>query len=92
MTKAELVARVAVQTQLTQKQTAVVVESVLQSIMDALRAGDKVELRGLGSFRCCHRKPRRGRNPATGAPVQVPATTVPAFKAGKALRTLLHAL
>ena len=91
MTKAEIVARVAAQTQLTQQQTAVVVERVLQSIMDALQEGDKVELRGFGSFRCCHRQPRTGRNPKIGSPVQVPATTVPAFKAGKAPRTLLEA-
>jgi integration host factor subunit beta len=90
MTKAELVTRVATQTQLTKRQSAVIVDVFLQSIMDALRTGDKVELRGFGSFRCRHRQPRTGRNLKTGAPVQVPAITVPFFQASKAVHARLN--
>lgn len=90
MTKAEFVEQVALQTQLTQKQTAAIVESFLRCIVDALQEGDKVELRGFGSFRCRQRRPRTGRNPKTGTLVPVPARNVPCFKAGKALRALLN--
>ena len=90
MTKAELVDKLAATLQLPKQQTATVVECFLQCIMDALRAGDHVELRGFGSFRLRHRRPRAARNPHTGATVQVPAKTVPWFTAGKVLRTLVN--
>jgi integration host factor subunit beta len=61
----------------------------LQCITDALRAGDKVELRGFGSFRLRRRKPRVGRNPKTGETVQIPAKQVPWFTVGKVLRALV---
>ena len=89
MTKAELVDKVAVVIQLPQHQTTTVVDLFLQCITDALGAGDKVELRGFGSFRLRHRAPRAGRNPKTGETVQIPAKQVPWFKAGKALRMLV---
>ena len=89
MTKAELVAQVARTLQLPKHQTAAVVQMVLQCIMDALRAGERVELRGVGSFRLRHRPPRAGRNPHTGAMVQIPAKKVPWFTAGKALRAMV---
>ena len=89
MTKAELVDKVAVVIQLPQHQTTTVVELFLQCITDALGAGDKVELRGFGSFRLRHRAPRVGRNPKTGETVQIPAKQVPWFTVGKALRTLV---
>jgi integration host factor subunit beta len=88
MTKAELVEKVAATIQLPQYQTATVVTLFLQCIMNALREGDKVELRGFGSFRIRHRPPRTGRNPKTGDAVQIPAKQVPWFTVGKALRTL----
>jgi integration host factor subunit beta len=90
MTKAELVDHVAERVQLPKYQTETVVTIVLQGIMDALRAGDKVELRGFGSFRLRRRPPRVGRNPKTGDTVQIPATQVPWFRAGKALRMLVN--
>jgi integration host factor subunit beta len=90
MTKAELVDKVAATLQLPKQQTATVVEHFLQCIMDALRAGDKVELRGFGSFRLRHRRPRAARNPRTGTTVQVPAKTVPWFTPGKALQVMLN--
>jgi integration host factor subunit beta len=89
MTKAKLVDKVAATIQLPTHQTETVVELFFQSIMDALKAGDKVELRGFGSFRLRHRAPRAGRNPKTGETVQIPAKQVPWFKVGKALRLLV---
>ncbi len=89
MTKAELVDKVAATIQLPKHQTDIVVNLFLQCIIDALGEGDKVELRGFGSFRLRHRAPREGRNPKTGALVQIPAKQVPWFTVGKALRLLV---
>ncbi len=86
MTKAELVARVAAQIQLPQKQTDVLLTVCLTSIIEALRRGERVELRGFGSFRLRDRPSRAGRNPKTGESVSIPAKRVPLFKAGKELR------
>lgn len=90
MTKTELVDYVVERIQLPKYQTEAVVTSVLQGIMDALCTGDTVALRGFGSFRLHHRPPRVGRNPKTGAMVQIPATQVPRFTAGKAFRALVN--
>jgi integration host factor subunit beta len=90
MTKAELVAQVAAKTQMTQQQTAQVVDLFFASIVEALQAGDKVELRGFGSFRCRARRPRQGRNPKTGDTVEVPARVFPFFTAGKQIRARLN--
>lgn len=89
MTKAELVEKVADKIQLTKKQTEAVVNILLNSITEALSEGDKVELRGFGSFRIRNRNPREGRNPKTGDTVQIPAKRVPFFKAGKELREMV---
>jgi integration host factor subunit beta len=89
MTKAELVERVSEQINLTKKQTEVIVNILFQSITDALSQGDKVELRGFGSFRIRYRNPREGRNPKTGDSVDIPAKRVPFFKAGKELREMV---
>ncbi len=89
MTKAELVEKVAERIDLTKKQTEVIVNTVFQSITEALANGDKVELRGFGSFRVRHRHSREGRNPKTGATVFIPAKKVPFFKAGKELREII---
>ncbi len=86
MTKAELVARVAAQVQLPRKQTDVLLAVCLTSVIEALRRGEHVELRGFGSFRLRDRLPRAGRNPKTGASVSIPAKRVPLFKVGKELR------
>ena len=85
MTKAELAERVADRLHLTRKQAEAAVNVLLACITEALREGDKVELRGFGSFRTRSRRARRGRNPRTGDAVQVPAKTVPFFRAGKEL-------
>jgi integration host factor subunit beta len=89
MTKAELVERVAEQINLTKKQTETIVNILLNSITEALSDGDKVELRGFGSFRIRGRNPREGRNPKTGDAVHIPAKKVPFFKAGKELREMV---
>ena len=86
MTKAELAARVADNAHLTNRQAEVIVGIFLTCITEALREGDKVELRGFGSFRPRSRNARQGRNPKTGDAVQVPAKKVPFFKAGKEIR------
>jgi integration host factor subunit beta len=89
MTKAELVEKVSEKIHLTKKQTELVVNTVFQSITDSLSDGKKVELRGFGSFRIRERNARVGRNPKSGAQVDVPAKRVPFFKAGKDLRELV---
>jgi integration host factor subunit beta len=89
MTKAELVEQVAEQINLTKKQTETIVNILLDSITEALSQGDKVELRGFGSFRIRGRNPRNGRNPKTGDAVHIPAKKVPFFKAGKELREMV---
>ena len=90
MTKAELVEEVARVSYLTRKHSEVIVDAVFSSIVDALRQGDKIELRGFGSFRVRRRESRAGRNPKTGAGVTVPAKSVPHFKPGKELRELIN--
>jgi len=89
MTKAELVEKVSGQINLTKKQTEIIVNTVFQSITESLSEGKKVELRGFGSFRIRERNARLGRNPKSGAQVDVPAKRVPFFKAGKELRELV---
>lgn len=90
MTKAELVERVAAGSSLTRREAEVVVQAVLDSIVQSLKSGTKVELRGFGSFRLRHRAARIGRNPKTGAKVHVPAKRVPYFKPGKDLKELIN--
>ena len=90
MTKAELVDEVGRQAALTRKHSEVIVDAVFSSIIEALQGGDKIELRGFGSFRVRHRASRTGRNPKTGEGVLVPAKKVPYFKPGKELRELIN--
>ena len=90
MTKAVLVEEVAQVTDLTKKHAEVIVETVFRSIIDALHRGEKIELRGFGSFRLRQREPRRGRNPKTGDRVDVPPKKVPYFKPGKELKELIN--
>jgi nucleoid DNA-binding protein len=86
MTKGELVNHVAATVHLSQAQTDVVLTQCLQAIMDALQAGEPVELRGFGRFQARHRPPRTGRNPRTGETIPIPAKVVPTFTAGKAFQ------
>ena len=90
MTKADLVEKIAVQVELSKKDSEIVVNTVFRSIIDALTDGDKVELRGFGSFRTRKRQSRTGRNPKTGDKVEVPEKKVPFFKPGKNLKKLVN--
>ena len=90
MTKADLVEAVATATKLSRRSSEQVVTVFFESIVESLCRGDKVELRGFGTFRLRHRRARTGRNPKTGESVQVPAKAVPFFKPGKELRRLVN--
>lgn len=90
MTKAELVEEVARTVQLTKKQAEVIVNLVFDSIVESLRAGEKIELRGFGSFRLRNRRSRLGRNPKTGERVEVPSKRIPYFKPGKELKEMIN--
>ncbi len=90
MTKAELVEDVARAAELTKKDAERLVEIVFESIIETLNQGEKIELRGFGSFRVRERGSRRGRNPKTGDPVDIPAKRVPYFKPGKELKELIN--
>lgn len=90
MTKAELAEQVSEKINLTKKETEQIVGIIFGSITDALNKGDKVELRGFGSFRIRHRGAREGRNPKTGTKVKVPPKKVPFFRAGKELKEMIN--
>ena len=86
MNKTELIAAVAEKTDLSKKDADAAVSAVLGAITDALKAGDKIQLVGFGTFEVRNRAAKQGRNPRTGETMTVPASMVPAFKAGKALK------
>jgi len=90
LTKADLVDEVSRVSDLTKKDSEVIVETFFRSIIDALHRGEKIELRGFGSFRLRRREPRKGRNPKTGEKVDVPSKRVPYFKPGKELKQLIN--
>jgi integration host factor subunit beta len=91
MTKAQIIEMVSERvTTLTKRQAEVVVNTIFNSIRNALQKGDKTEIRGFGSFRLRTRRMKEGRNPKTGATVSVPAKKVPFFKAGKELKESLN--
>ncbi|MDP6419253.1 MAG: HU family DNA-binding protein [Candidatus Krumholzibacteria bacterium] len=90
MTKADLVEAISDRVSLSKKDTGIVVNLVLDSISDALSQGDKVELRGFGSFRVKERRGRKARNPRTGTTVMVPAKLIPFFKASNDLKKLVN--
>ncbi len=87
MTKSELIAKLAARfPQLVVKDAELSVKAVLDAMADKLASGERIEIRGFGSFSLNYRHPRLGRNPKTGTKVQVPEKYVPHFKAGKELR------
>ncbi len=90
MTKADLVEKVTGLGDLTRRDGEVIVETIFGSVIGALQSGDKIEIRGFGSFRIRQRNSRIGRNPKTGARVEVPAKRVPYFKPSKELRDLVN--
>lgn len=87
MTKSELIESIASkQTQLSSKDVELAVKTVLEQMSQALAGGERIEIRGFGSFSLHFREPRRGRNPKTGDAVQLNGKYVPHFKPGKELR------
>jgi integration host factor subunit beta len=90
MTKADLIEEVARVVEFTRKESETIVEAIFDSVVNALRADDKIEIRGFGSFRTRQRQSRIGRNPKTGARVDVPAKRVPYFKPSKELKDLVN--
>lgn len=91
MTKAQLIEKVSEKvSHLTKRQTELIVNSVFNHIKQSLANGDKIEIRGFGSFRLRNRRMREGRNPKTGTTVHVPAKRVPFFKAGKELKEIVN--
>ncbi len=90
MTKADLVEKVAKEAEMTKKDAEQLVEIVFESIIGTLNKGEKIELRGFGSFRVRERDARKGRNPKTGVAVNIPAKRVAYFKPGKELKELIN--
>jgi integration host factor subunit beta len=75
---------------MTRKDSETIVETIFDSIVNSLHKGDKIEIRGFGSFRTRQRQPRVGRNPKTGSRVEVPSKRIPFFKPSKELRDLVN--
>ena len=92
MTKADLVDKVTALGDLTRRDGEIIVDLLFDSVIGALKSGDKIEIRGFGSFRTRQRNARIGRNPKSGARVDVPAKKVPFFKPSKELRDLINPL
>ena len=90
VTKADLVEEVIRITELPRKESEIVVETIFESIIQALQTGEKIEIRGFGSFRTRQRRGRTGRNPKTGAKVEVPPKRIPFFKPSKELKDFVN--
>jgi len=90
LTKADLIEEVLRITELPRKESESIVETIFDSIIESIQKGDKIEIRGFGSFRTRQRKPRMGRNPKTGERVEVPAKKIPFFKPSKELKDLVN--
>lgn len=94
MTKSVLIEKIAEKispdTGISKKQTEVIIDTIFDSIKDALAKGEKVEIRGFGNFRLRSRRARQARNPKTGESVEVPSKKVPFFKVGKELREMVN--
>ncbi|SIS37120.1 HU family DNA-binding protein [Salimicrobium flavidum] len=86
MNKTDLINAVSEQADLSKKDATKAVDSVFESIMDSLKDEEKVQLIGFGNFEVRERSARKGRNPQTGEEIEIPASKVPAFKPGKALK------
>ena len=86
MTKADIVEKASAAVDMPKRKGEIIVNTVLRCIIDALAQGDRVDLRGFGSFRVSSRDDRTGRNPRTGEIIEIPAKKVPLFRAGKEFR------
>jgi integration host factor subunit beta len=90
LTKADLIEEVLRVAELPRKESETIVETIFESIIEALQKGDKIEIRGFGSFRTRQRRGRIGRNPKTGEKVEVPAKKIPFFKPSKELKDFVN--
>ncbi len=90
LTKADLIEEVLRITELPRKESETIVETIFDSIIESLQKGQKIEIRGFGSFRTRERRGRVGRNPKTGAKVEVPAKKIPFFKPSKELKDFVN--
>jgi integration host factor subunit beta len=90
LTKADLIEEVLKVTELPRKESETIVETIFDSIIEAIQKGEKIEIRGFGSFRTRQRKGRVGRNPKTGEKVEVPAKRIPFFKPSKELKDFVN--
>jgi integration host factor subunit beta len=90
LTKADLIEEVLKVTELPRKESETIVETIFDSIIEAIQKGEKIEIRGFGSFRTRQRKGRIGRNPKTGEKVDVPAKRIPFFKPSKELKDFVN--
>src|SRR5699024_10274362 len=86
MNKTDLVNAVAEKSELSKKDAAKAVDAVFESVMDSLSKGEKVQIIGFGNFEVRERSARKGRNPQTGEEIEIHASKIPAYKAGKALK------
>lgn len=90
LTKADLIEEVLRITELPRKESEIIVETIFESIIESLQKGEKIEIRGFGSFRTRERRGRVGRNPKTGEKVEVPAKKIPFFKPSKELKDFVN--
>lgn len=90
MTKADVIDEVSRVVEMTRKDSEVIVDAIFESVVRSLRSGEKIEIRGFGSFRTRERRARVGRNPKTGARVEVPPKRIPYFKPSKELKDLVN--
>lgn len=90
MNKAELITSMAEKSQLTKKDAEAALKAFIDSVQEALEGGDKVQLVGFGTFETRERAAREGRNPRTKETINIPASTVPVFKAGKEFRSRVN--
>lgn len=90
MTKADLIAKVAEKAEISKKDSEAAVKAVIESVQEALVAGEAVQLIGFGTFKISERAARTGRNPQSGEEIQIAAAKVPSFKAGKALKDAVN--
>jgi DNA-binding protein HU-beta len=91
MNKGELVDAIAAKANVSKKEADTILTAMLEVIQEAVASGDKVTLVGFGTFEPRQRQAREGRNPSTGKPIQIPATTIPAFSAGKVFKEKVSA-
>ena len=91
MTKSELIEKIGLQLRhLSKTEVEIIVETLFDKMVDSLKAGNRVEVRGFGTFEVRHREARQGRNPKTGASVYVKNRCVPFFKVGKELKQRIN--